>query len=309
MTNLHIPIIVSLQGIAALGVVLFHFVNTITGFVTNETIRLVFEFGGLGVNLFFLISGIVIPLFMLKANYNYSMLSSFWLRRLTRVEPSYLAAVILGIIFYNFRDFVKGGNLAPVAFDIVLHLGYLVPFFEESKWINPVFWTLAIEFQYYLLLSLVFPLLSGQILLRAFVIVALLSLRLLSEDRDFLIFWLPVFLVGILYALALAKRLSPKELALWYVILGAILLYDNRASFVVLVLALPIIQFYGKLRIPRLHWVGNISYSLYLFHGFSGTIFYQCVFTLRNYSLGKVFSGVIGSFFRTSFCIRNEPAY
>src|SRR5690606_28624124 len=41
------------------------------------------------------------------------------------------------------------------------HLGYLNNFIGKD-WLNPVFWTLAIEFQYYLLIALFFPLISSK---------------------------------------------------------------------------------------------------------------------------------------------------
>lgn len=132
----NIPDIVPLRGVAALGVVLFHLVNTTTDFVTDEGVRAIFQLGSLGVELFFLISGIVIPMFMIKVNYDHTMFGAFWIRRLARVEPSYVVAVVLGIAFWNLRDRLFGSELAPSFMTILLHLGYLVPLFENSNWIS-----------------------------------------------------------------------------------------------------------------------------------------------------------------------------
>src|SRR5690606_11849829 len=38
------------------------------------------------------------------------------------------------------------------------HLGYFINILPNENWINPVYWSLGIEFQYYLLIGLIFPL-------------------------------------------------------------------------------------------------------------------------------------------------------
>ncbi|NQY08622.1 MAG: hypothetical protein HRT71_03805 [Flavobacteriales bacterium] len=70
-----ILIINSLRGIAAIVVCLFHFVVRTTDYVQNETVLDVFLFGHKGVQLFFIISGIVIPLSMINSNYRVSVLA------------------------------------------------------------------------------------------------------------------------------------------------------------------------------------------------------------------------------------------
>ena len=144
-----ILVINSLRGLAALAVCFYHFVCTTTGFINNETILEIFNFGKKGVQVFFIISGIVIPLSMLKSGYKIKLLGKYLLKRFIRIEPPYLVAVVLGILYLYARNFIPSSttiDLTPSFRDIMLHIGYLVPFIEDATWINPVFWTLSIEF-------------------------------------------------------------------------------------------------------------------------------------------------------------------
>jgi peptidoglycan/LPS O-acetylase OafA/YrhL len=68
--------------------------------------------------------------------------------------------MILAIAVAYFRFFILGRDLPDISVEnILLHIGYLIPFFDDYDWFIGVFWTLAIEFQYYLFLALFIPLL------------------------------------------------------------------------------------------------------------------------------------------------------
>jgi peptidoglycan/LPS O-acetylase OafA/YrhL len=71
-----------LRGLASLGVCLFHLVNVVGIFSKDnwfyKTIVFpIFQLGELGVPIFFVISGFVIPLSMYMGNYNFSKFFSF----------------------------------------------------------------------------------------------------------------------------------------------------------------------------------------------------------------------------------------
>ena len=143
-----ILIINSLRGLAATAVCFYHFVYTTVDFIENETVRSIFYFGHKGVELFFIISGIVIPLSLINSNYSLRNWKNFMLKRFIRIEPPYLVAVAIGFTLLVLRNYVPGtvsADLIPSAKEVVLHLGYLIPFFENTRWINDVFWTLAID--------------------------------------------------------------------------------------------------------------------------------------------------------------------
>ena len=124
--------------------------------------------GWLGVEIFFVISGFVIPYSMHQRSYRLRDAGGFLVRRLKRLEPPYLACILL-ILLLNWLWTIVPGMSAKsqnvTAPQLFAHLGYLNAILKdinsswEFEWLNPVFWTLAIEFQFYIFMALVFPLL------------------------------------------------------------------------------------------------------------------------------------------------------
>ncbi|MCB9223232.1 MAG: acyltransferase [Crocinitomicaceae bacterium] len=271
----HIPIITSLRGIAALSVVLYHFVCKTIGYIQNETVLDIFEYGRKGVNLFFIISGIVIPLSMIGNNYQLKKFGNFMLRRIIRIEPPYLVAVVMGIVYLYVRNLIPGTvsvDMTPSAIEIFLHVGYLIPFFEDFNWINPVFWTLSIEFQYYLLLSLLIPLvMQEKALSRILFYLIFLSMSYLPISNDFLPAWGSLFMAGIVYALFHSKTIDAKEfLAMFSITLISIYFTLGLVDVILSILAITFIYFLPKIKSRLTVFLGNISYSLYLIHSITG---------------------------------------
>lgn len=277
--NDHIQVINSLRGLAALAVCVYHFVCTTTGYVTNNYVLDIFHFGNKGVHVFFIISGIVIPLSMIKANYKYSLFFKFILKRFTRIEPPYLGVVLLGIIYLIARNYVPSANpidLTPSFRDVMLHLGYLVPFVEDAKWINPVFWTLSIEFQYYLFLAVSFPLvLSNKYYLRyLFYAISLYGPMLLVRDQSFYPFWSPYFSLGIFYILYRTQKINNLEYVI-ITLLAAVQIVNNQGylDLGIGVGTLLIIHNFSTFKNKIGEFLGDISYSVYLLHSIVGSAF------------------------------------
>jgi peptidoglycan/LPS O-acetylase OafA/YrhL len=158
-----------LRGVASLAVCWFHLTSfrypTPDG-AFYEAVRASGAYGWLGVEVFFVISGFVIPYSLHRAGYRLRAYPTFILKRVIRLDPPYLVsiAVILGLGFayaaYAGRAVeIEGAGVGWTR--VLLHLGYLNMFFGH-EWLNPAFWTLAIEFQYYLLMGLLFPLMSSR---------------------------------------------------------------------------------------------------------------------------------------------------
>lgn len=277
----YIPVIDSLRGIAALSVVLFHFVCKTIGFIKNELVLKVFENGHYGVQMFFVISGVVIPMAMLNGGYKHSSWKNFILKRFIRIEPPYLFAVLIGIIYLTVRNFIPSSsslNLAPTLKEILLHIGYLIPFFEDTRWINPVFWTLAIEFQYYIAMCIIFPFLfSKNVISRtlSYIILGLISYVGHNYSTDaFFINWITLFMSGIVWVLYKSKTSSLLE----FTIVEIICLYFTYTelgsmSFYISVITLLMISFLPNLRNTASKFLGDISYSLYLIHSIIGAAF------------------------------------
>jgi peptidoglycan/LPS O-acetylase OafA/YrhL len=287
-----------MRGIAAMGVVLTHFVCKTTGFVESENVMRIFALGELGVPLFFLISGIVIPLHMLQTNYHHKDIGVFALRRVLRVEPAYLITLVIGISFWNLRSLVYGvgpDTFLPTNRDIFLHLGYLVPFVEDARWVSPVFWTLAIEFQYYLLLACMFPLLASRSrqIQNTSIFGCLLTTAIPASSQT--IFpWIPLFFTGIVSALFLLRRLNKVDFYFWLLICLVLVAVQDWKTLVVASSALGVIFFTPNASISPLAWLGKVSYSLYLIHGLTGAVFINLVSHHVNHPMMKFFVVVTG---------------
>jgi peptidoglycan/LPS O-acetylase OafA/YrhL len=79
-----IHVIEALRGIASLGVALFHFSGQLSTYVP----QLISSMGWVGVDIFFVISGFVIPYSIAGRSYSVTDFPRFICRRLVRLEPS-----------------------------------------------------------------------------------------------------------------------------------------------------------------------------------------------------------------------------
>ena len=209
----HIPFINNLRGVAALSVCLFHFIYSTVNYVTDKTILDVVYYGQLGVALFFVISGIVIPLSLLNSNYTIYNWPKFFMKRIIRIEPPYLVALALSIAIIIVRKtFLNGSGPEYTFVQIALHVGYLIPFFKDFEWLNEVFWTLAIEFQYYLTISfLILLVIKFKVIGRLIFYVIMLAMPFYFTDTNFFTPYSALFLVGICWSFYYVKKIETLE--------------------------------------------------------------------------------------------------
>jgi peptidoglycan/LPS O-acetylase OafA/YrhL len=273
--NKHLFIIDSLRGIAATMVCLFHFVCTTTDYIRNKTVLEIFSFGKYGLHIFFVISGIVIPLSMIKCNYSINIFFKYLLKRITRIEPPYIISIILFILYAALRNRFYPGNgtvQIPQIKEVLMHLGYLVPFIEDGKWFINTFWSLAIEFQYYVVLSIIFPfLIHKSVWMRCVFSALFLFSSLLYSNDSFLPFWTPIFMLGISYILFMHEKISLKEFIIWQALSLILIFYLNETFVLVFcILTMFLIHFFSNFKNRLTLFFGKISYSIYLLHGITG---------------------------------------
>lgn len=273
-----IAIINSLRGLAATAVCFYHFICTTQNYIYDEVLLDTFHYGQRGVQLFFIISGIVIPLSLIHSNYRLADFKPFILKRFIRIEPPYLVAVFIGIAYLILRNYIPGTvavDLTPDLTEILLHIGYLIPFFEDTNWINPVFWTLAVEFQYYLALALFFPLLLQKKLAYRLVFYgAFIGGGFATLSYAFFPHWSPYFLVGITYALWLKQIISKTEFTILAVVLAGVVYYLlGGVDLGIAVCSLLVIHYFSQFQTKITLFLGKISYSLYLIHTLTGAAF------------------------------------
>jgi peptidoglycan/LPS O-acetylase OafA/YrhL len=231
-------------------------------------------FGRAGVQVFFVISGFVIPYALHSSGYRIRDFGRFLLKRLIRLDPPYLAAILLAIAVAAYHTWMEGTAFEYSVPQLLVHLGYLNVFFRY-QWVNAVFWTLGVEVQYYIAIGLLFPLLLRRNLFWFGVAPICLTLASRPTLQLYLFRHLPFFLLGIAafhYRRGMLSRLQFAVIViattLFNLFIGQIIAATPAATLivaatsVVAALAIATLSF-----APRpLVWLGMISYSLYLVH-------------------------------------------
>jgi peptidoglycan/LPS O-acetylase OafA/YrhL len=287
-----------LRGMASLGVCWFHLTSWNPGKETSagfyEIVRLSGKYGWLGVEVFFVISGFVIPYSLHRAKYQLKAYPTFLLKRIIRLDPPYLVSIIMVLMLAYVFAF-RHGEVAQVegmpvsAARVLLHLGYLNIFF--GNWLNPVYWTLAIEFQYYLMVGLVYPLLRSQrrsVRLGTFFCLSALWFsggRLISGEvvsSTFIVHFIFLFFMGILTFQHRVNIIGKREYLTLLVLstVGCYLTLGLPPTLAGL-FAVYTIHFYERTNKAILNFFGKISYSLYLLHWPIGLL----TMTLVHYKL------------------------
>lgn len=138
----------ALRGFAALLVVLFHLSPWVLGNERHGEIMRHIDLGKYGVLLFFLVSGYVIPMSLER----HGDLRKFWIGRLFRIYPAYLAAIALAVVL------AAAGWLEwppPVDETVTAVLGHatMMPELVSHRGVDGVIWTLGYEMTFYLVVA------------------------------------------------------------------------------------------------------------------------------------------------------------
>jgi peptidoglycan/LPS O-acetylase OafA/YrhL len=252
------------RGLAALAVTWFHLTNS---YAAGSPVRLSGALGWLGVDCFFVLSGFVIPYALYRANYETKDFARFMARRLVRLEPPYIASIVLVVALAYASSIAPGfaGNDPNYsAGQLGAHLLYLIPFTEFS-WAQPVYWSLAYEFAFYIVMGLLFTTLwKCHIALTAAVSLAAyaVSFTIPGPDHERLM----LFLFGIAAMRAFVKR-DPMWVFLVCAGLNAAFLAFVAPLTAIAGLATALALVFVKLPAwAPLTGLGAISYSLYLTH-------------------------------------------
>ena len=254
-----------LRGIAALAVALHHFCNILEPGV----LRSASFYGQLGVQVFFVISGFIIPYSLYRGGYELKHYGIFVVKRITRLDPPYLVTlaliILLGMLSW-YVPFQKGMTFEVSLPQVLLHLGYVNTFFGYP-WLNDVFWTLAIEFQYYLLMGLVFPLVfSRNVWTRLLTFAALNALSFLIPQGIYVFYFISLFFMGILTCQYRIGMIGARQYALLLALTTLFALWVMGVPSTLAGAAAVVSILFLQMRNAVFHFLGSISYSLYLLH-------------------------------------------
>lgn len=254
-----------LRGIAVLSVCFCHFGNALSsGHIFAELFKLFHEYGKYGVQVFFVISGFVIPLSLFKSKYTLTYYGKFLLKRLARLHPPYLVALAMSLLIGYAALYARHLPFPETLSSILLSL-----FYGHVSEINPVFWTLIVEAQFYIFIGIAYVWLTKYptVSLLVFIPILLLLSQTFVAEYIRLVEFIGYFLIGWLGFVIYTKQVDVKLNSVGLIVL-VILMFglDGIPSGVAALFTISVILFY-KGGIPTSFLLpGSISYSLYLIH-------------------------------------------
>ncbi|MGO9672561.1 MAG: acyltransferase family protein [Methylocella sp.] len=268
------------RAIAILSVMAFHYlvrfappmsVEDIYGFRHSYPLQL--EFGRFGVQVFFIISGMVITMTMLRSRDTLD----FAFKRFSRLYPAYLVCMTFTFLFVTF--------FGPISFrvsplDYIANLTMLAHRFGANP-VDGAYWSLAIEIEFYFYIALAWLALKQSFWIGAIALGLIgIPASIISPkvaDAIVLAQFMPFFLAGMAAWFALReKRMSEARwltlaaivtyVAHWksFTLLDRASLFAAIALFLTCALAIATIAF--NISHPILAYIGRRSYSLYLIH-------------------------------------------
>lgn len=251
----------------------------------------------LGVKVFFAISGFILALPFIRQYWfggKKIQLKDYLLRRLTRLEPPYIIAMIL---FYGVHIFVFSVPFEEYFGNFLASIGYIHNFvYDRSSVILPVAWSLEVEVQFYLLVPIVALIFfkPGKRIVGVLLVFALLLLSIYSKNYimahhikyigSSIFVYFSHFATGILFSMLFL--LSPdwikRKSYLWdaigfIAIFGLFFFYkpqvsiSNNVLFNLAIFFLFVSVFKGTMtnrfyRQPIIYVIGGMCYSIYLIH-------------------------------------------
>lgn len=255
-----------LRALAVLMVCFCHFGQPFSqdGNVLAGMFDIFHEYGKYGVQVFFVISGFVIPLSLDKGRYELKHYGKFLLKRLIRLHPPYLIALAITLVILVSSTVVKHIAFPETPWSIFLSLFYL--HHPDS---NPVFWTLKVEAEYYLFIGLFFLLLQKYpkaTLAASIPLFMVISQTAVVEYID-LFSHLLYFMIGVIGYVMYMKG-GKNWLEMGYITAIAVftyLFYGAAPTIAAVATILVIMLYTGKVH-KAFDFLGEISYSVYLLH-------------------------------------------
>jgi len=291
-----LPFIDGLRFIAIAPVILthiFYFIVIKANYAetaTSSWLWLPIKNGGHGVQIFFAISGFILALpfvsYYLGVSTKPVSLKSYFLRRLTRLEPPYIISMVFFFIVLIITHKYTFSNLFPHLVGSLLYVHNII--WGKGSDINTVAWSLEVEVQFYILAPVIFLIFKQkQLIRRAAILFVILLFACLNSYYNIYYRSLPgqiqFFLIGVLMADIYVSKKNDNLVAklnhplIFITSLLAILFIDYTSGFFnqVVFLAALLIMFLSSIS-PNLknHFLknnivtfcGGMCYSIYLIH-------------------------------------------
>jgi peptidoglycan/LPS O-acetylase OafA/YrhL len=277
-----------LRGLAVLGVILFHSQAQLVNLHLDGIAR----YGWIGVNLFFVLSGFLITGILIRSKPNPNFFKNFYARRALRIWPLYFVLLFFSwTIAHAVPDTLSRQLLHTRWLVFILFLQNLCLISMPGPLLPT--WTLAIEEQFYLFWAPIVRLASMRslLLLLCFVIAASPLARYGLNERILATNTL-LNLDGLAFGALLALLFRAECRLLWIRLASAVSIIGVVGIWLCRFQPKPLLSswlacvfsglvtfallsahtnsLYGRfLRIRWLRYLGNISYGLYLLHGWA----------------------------------------
>ncbi|MBK1837373.1 acyltransferase [Azospirillum sp. YIM B02556] len=301
----HLHSLTPLRGIAALWVVLYHYSVQYFPNLHPDSYTHLVQKGYLAVDLFFMLSGFVLT-HVYHGTFSRSVGDKYWsfLRaRIARLYPLHLAVLLLFVataLGTRAVEYAATGSFPAIPLKGAESVGALVAnlfmlqglYASMLSWNYPA-WSISLEFMAYLVFPFALPWVwraggRTQVLLAGAALATLGALAWVTQDNlnqwdgpQALLRCLPEFLLGTLlysaFRSGLAASVMSSDLTIAGIVLAIVMLLHTGGPdllavplFALLILAAVANRgrAAGMLNVRPLVWLGDVSYSLYLIHGF-----------------------------------------
>jgi peptidoglycan/LPS O-acetylase OafA/YrhL len=301
----------ALRGIAALLVVIYHYSTRYYEIYPQlNSLGFTIEFGKLGVNMFFVISGYVIFMTLLKIEKPID----FVITRSIRLYPIFWIAVIFTFIITAIFHLE---NRSVSFLDMIINLT-MIPSLLNTPYVDGVYWTLLYELKFYFLIFLIYLFgFINKIEYLSFIPITIIIVSNLINIEDMLIFkilnfifffeYLPYFLSGIMIYKIHEKNYSKLTII---VLILSIIINLTTIEFKFIWFIFFIYFLFILVSINKINWISNkiliyfgaISYSLYLIHQNLGYIVLNYLYSknflpLFSFLFALIISIIISSVF------------
>lgn len=296
--NFYLKGLNGLRAIAALTVVISHLEIIKSENNIPNSFQLFSNWGNLGVNLFFVLSGFLITTVLLREKEKSSKinLKNFYIRRILRIWPLYFLIILTSYLIFDFTPSTLTVLLCVTIFPNLAHA------FSMGWAVSPQIWSIGVEEQFYLFWPTILKQKQNAILFFSFVLIALypiiphfidfVSIRLqihnetanslvkffqaasfnaMATGAIFAVFWFnqnPLFQKLINYSKFLNVILVVSPFVLWF--LNIDFSHFNTSVYSLLFALQMVLIINGTLsslfETKILKFLGEISYGIYMYH-------------------------------------------
>lgn len=145
----YMPALDCMRGFAILLVLLHHVKYRFPGLAVDPFTEFMSRIGWAGVDLFFAISGYLITSILLRSD---GKLAPFFIKRVFRIIPLYIVAVVVYLILGEIRGF---SDVENIWIPLLLLTGWVAPFVDNERIPYLITWSISVEESAYIFFGLV----------------------------------------------------------------------------------------------------------------------------------------------------------